>query len=384
MQQDKLVTLAILTYSKALILKDVLEKEGIETLIQNVNQMQPIISSGVRVRIKESDLPHALEITESSAWLAQDVVKGKSPSVNGSYNKVLVPVDFTPYSIKALHMGFRFAEWDHSEVIIMHVSYVPEVNSSILLGDALKLSLRSTAEKNKAIRKQLTEVSRQLDELSAAIKEKVASGEFPDVPFKFILREGIAEDEILDVARQVKPRLIVMGTRSAGNDVHLMGSVTAEVIERSETPVLAVPEHIELDKFSTINHMALITNFDQRDLIAFDALIKNTKQLKFKISFIHLSSNVKNTWNEIKLGGIKQYFSKLYPDLDISYDVIPEDDLLSNLSLYISEHKVDVLSLTSFRRHTITRLFSQSMASKIIFQNRVPLLSLTSMYHKMW
>ena len=63
--EDKLVTLAILTYAKAQILKNVLENEGIETYIHNVNQIQPVVSSGVRVRIKESDLPHALKITES-------------------------------------------------------------------------------------------------------------------------------------------------------------------------------------------------------------------------------------------------------------------------------------------------------------------------------
>ena len=37
--EDKLVTLAILTYTKAQILKNVLENEGIETYIHNVNQM---------------------------------------------------------------------------------------------------------------------------------------------------------------------------------------------------------------------------------------------------------------------------------------------------------------------------------------------------------
>ena len=45
--EDKLVTLAILTYTKAQILKNVLENEGIETYIHNVNQIQPVVSSGV-------------------------------------------------------------------------------------------------------------------------------------------------------------------------------------------------------------------------------------------------------------------------------------------------------------------------------------------------
>ena len=83
--EDKLVTLAILTYAKAQILKNVLENEGIETYIHNVNQIQPVVSSGVRVRIKESDLPHALKITESSAWLSEEVVGGKAPKIEKGY-----------------------------------------------------------------------------------------------------------------------------------------------------------------------------------------------------------------------------------------------------------------------------------------------------------
>ena len=108
--EDKLVTLAILTYAKAQILKNVLENEGIETYIHNVNQIQPVVSSGVRVRIKESDLPHALKITESSVWLSEEVVGGKPPKVENISNKVIIPVDFSTYSMKACEFGFNFAQ----------------------------------------------------------------------------------------------------------------------------------------------------------------------------------------------------------------------------------------------------------------------------------
>ena len=47
--EDKLVTLAIHTFEKAQILKTILETEGIEVYIHNVNQIQPVVSAGVRV-----------------------------------------------------------------------------------------------------------------------------------------------------------------------------------------------------------------------------------------------------------------------------------------------------------------------------------------------
>ena len=106
--EDKLVTLAILTYAKAQILKNVLENEGIEAYIHNVNLIQPVISSGVRLRIKESDLPHALQIIESSAWLSEDIIKGKESSSerNKEKRKVLIPIDFSNYSLKPANLVF--------------------------------------------------------------------------------------------------------------------------------------------------------------------------------------------------------------------------------------------------------------------------------------
>lgn len=386
--QDKLVTLAILTYSKALILQNVLEKEGIKTYIHSVNQIQPIISSGVRVRIKETDLPHALEITESSAWLAKDVVKGKAPQVANSENKVLIPVDFTSYSVKALRIGFNFAKRTGSEVVILHAYFLPEISSPFLLGDRLgdmlKLKIHASTERNELINNCINEVNQQLDEMAKLIKSKVESGEFANVPYTLVLREGVAEDEILAFAREISPRLIIMGTRSEGNDNLVMGSVTAEVIDRSEVPVLAVPEHVPFEEFSSIRHLALITNFDQRDLIAFDALFKNMRAFSYKVTFLHLTEHsTKDTWEEIKLAGIKEYFTKLYPDMTFNYEVIQEDVIPDNLSSYLQDSSVDCLGITSFKRSLISRLFSSSLACRIVFQNRVPLLSLTSMYNKL-
>ena len=62
MSTDRLLTVAIHTYEKALELKSLLEHEGIAVVLHNVNLSEPSVSSGVRVRIKEADLPLALRI----------------------------------------------------------------------------------------------------------------------------------------------------------------------------------------------------------------------------------------------------------------------------------------------------------------------------------
>lgn len=368
--EEKLVTLAILTYAKAQILKNVLENEGISTYIHNVNQIQPVISSGVRVRIKESDLPHALKITESSAWLSQEVVGGKSPKVEGVNNKILIPVDFSNYSLKACEFGFHFAQKVDAEVVLLHVYFTPIYATSLPYGDVFNYQLSD--EEN--VKNILLKVHADLKKLSDKIKEKVSSGEFPDISYSCVLREGIPEEEILRYAKENRPRIVIMGTRGKNQkDIDLIGSVTAEVIERCRIPVLAIPENTPFIEFSEVKRIAFLTNFDQRDLISFDSLINSLKPFKFSISLIHLS-DVQDTWNEIKLGGIKEYFQKQYPQLDIRYDVVQNDDFLNSLDHYINSNHIDIIALTSYKRNIFSRLFNPGIARKMIFHSDTPLL----------
>lgn len=368
--EEKLVTLAILTYAKAQILKNVLENEGIDTYIHNVNQIQPVVSSGVRVRIKESDLPHALKITESSAWLSEEIVGEKTPKIVKECNSVIIPVDFSNYSMKACEFGFNFAHSIGADVVLLHVYFTPIYATSLPYGDVFNYQLSD--EEN--VRNILQKVHADLNALSDKVKEKVTSGEFPNIKYTCVLREGIPEEEILRYAKECHPKIIVMGTRGKNQkDIDLIGSVTAEVIERSRVPVLAIPENTSFKQFTEVRHIAFITNFDQRDLIAFDSLIHSLRSFHFSVSLIHLA-DVKDTWNEIKLGGIKEYFQKQYPNLEIQYDVVKNDDFLNSLEKYIKTNEIDIIALTSYKRNIFSRLFNPGIARKMIFHSDTPLL----------
>ena len=156
-------------------------------------------------------------------------------------------------------------------------------------------------------------------------------------------------------------------------DIDLIGSVTAEVIERSRTAVLAIPENTPFKEFGAVKEVAFITNFDQRDLIAFEAFFNTWKSFHFSVSLIHLTDS-KDTWNEIKLAGIKEYFHKQYPGLEIHYDVVMNDNLLKGLDQYIKDNHIDIITLTSYKRNIFARLFNPSIARKMIFHSDTPLL----------
>src|SRR5690606_3445181 len=63
--EEKIITLVTSSFQHAQVLKNILETEGIECFLQNVNAIEGAVNMGVKVRIKESDLEAAIKIIES-------------------------------------------------------------------------------------------------------------------------------------------------------------------------------------------------------------------------------------------------------------------------------------------------------------------------------
>lgn len=374
MEEEKFVTLAILTYSKAQILKNVLENEGIEAYIHNVNLIQPVISSGVRIRIKESDLPRALSIIESSTWLADNVLnENTSVMEKPKNNTILIPTDFSENSFKALKFGFNFADKVKAEVILIHVYFSPLYMPSLQYATE---SYGIPYEAEIGIKNMMDSIHENFKNATEKIDKMIAESQLPAIKYTCILREGIPEEEILSYAREEKPLMIVMGTRGeSAIEYGIMGSVTAEVIERSPVFVYTIPQETQTESFDDIKKVAFMTSFDQRDLLAFDSLITSFKNYDIEICFIHINSTEsKRTWNEIKLNGIQEYFHKQYPHLKINYNLVDENIFFKNLDNFVKEKNIDVLCVSNYKRNAFARLFNPSVAKRMIFHSKTPIL----------
>ena len=83
-----------------------------------------------------------------------------------------------------------------------------------------------------------------------------------------------------------------------------------------------------LNKIEDIKNIAYSTNFEDKDLIAFEKLVSFLKPYNFKMHFIHYNNNDDN-WAEIKLSGIKEYFQRHYSDIEFEYHLLDGEDILS-------------------------------------------------------
>lgn len=357
--EDKLITLVTLTYSKAEILKSVLESEGIMAELYNINVIQPFVASGVKVKINEKDLPRALEIVTNGSWLKEDDDTQENKNV-------LVPVDFSDQSLMACCFAFDYAASIGAEVYLLHV-FFPPVYSSML-------PFENEVNTIQEYRMVLDSVKEKMADLVGKINKMIENKELPDTSFKDKIYEGVAEEEILHFASKKKSSLIVMGTRNKDpENKKVLGSVAAEVMERASTTVVAIPEDTPYLRFSGMKRIAFMTNLDKRDLISFDSLYDIVKVNGAEVILIHIADE-NNDWSKVKLSGFKQYLNDKYPDLKVEIKMMMDDGNLTGIDNLIKEMGIDAISMTKYRRTLFSRMMTPSMTKRVFFKLDTPLI----------
>lgn len=369
-QEQKLVTVAIHSYEKGLILKSILESEGIPAVIHGVSIIQPTAPGNVRVRINESDLPRALTIIEQVDFTSHVESEEDIKSVKLK-DEVLIPVDFSDYTMKTCEFGFNLANDINSKVMLLHSFYTPSYPMAVPFGDAFAFQT-SDKEYYKDIKEKIND---KMKALIDEINQKITDKELPDVEFSHIILEGLPEEEVISYSKKQRPRAIVMGTRgSSAKDLDLIGSVTAEVIDGSRTPIFAIPENSDDMNMANIKNIGFLTNFREREFKAFDIMMNFLSKYPVTIYLAHMTRKG-DVWDEIKLSGTQKYLKEQYPDLDIKYQVLDRNKQLEMvLEDFIEENDIDMIAMSSSRRGLFTRIFNPGIARRMLFHSDTPLL----------
>ena len=142
-----------------------------------------------------------------------------------TFERILAATDFSPASQPALDEAERIARESGARLLILHAYQIP----------ALASVARAPASVNEDFERAVrTDGEKRLDVLVAQARTR-------GIDARGLLREGFADEEILDAAGKDKADLIVMGTHGRrGPSRLLMGSVASRVVCRSPCPVMTV------------------------------------------------------------------------------------------------------------------------------------------------
>ena len=134
--------------------------------------------------------------------------------------KILVPVDFEGASTRAIEHARWLAGPLHADLVLLHVHARPEFEHPELPGE----TIHRIQELSEATARQA------LADLAARIGATQA-----------VMRHGDTAEQILQMAREIQPAMVVMGTHGRrGLGRLLLGSVAAEVMRACPVPLITV------------------------------------------------------------------------------------------------------------------------------------------------
>jgi len=142
--------------------------------------------------------------------------------------KILVPVDFSRHSLKALAYAVDFAEPFGAEITVLHVV------EPIAYATPADLYAGMATQLGNLLAEQRRSARQQLDELAAKYAKRKVS-------LQIHLRDGVAYREIVDAAKQSGSDLIIQATHGRTGLAHvLLGSVAERVVRTAECAVLTI------------------------------------------------------------------------------------------------------------------------------------------------
>ena len=149
--------------------------------------------------------------------------------------KILIALDYDPAAEKIAEKGYDLAKSMNAEIILLHVIseplYYTSANYSPIMGYEGFNNLDMV---------QLTNV----DELKKAAQNflNMSKQHLGDDSIQTIVVEGEFEESIVGTAKEMNADIIVMGSHGRrGLDKLLLGSVTEQVLHKTDIPLFIIP-----------------------------------------------------------------------------------------------------------------------------------------------
>lgn len=272
--------------------------------------------------------------------------------------RILVPTDFSPTSEKALRFAIDIASKAKGTVILYH-AYMP-AESTFVGTEKTRMQYNTQTETKLVNRLQ-------------RFKKKVVLND-TDIPVSTVLGRSPVIDNILEFAEQNQIDLLVMGTQGAsGLKKTIIGSTAARIIEKSNIPVLLVPEKYQ---WKDIERIVLATNYQGADRKALTIILPLAKLYAAEVTIIHLydfhamDEKKEKTDFESYAYGVQRTFS----ELNLKFRLLKTSSITESMENLAEEIPCDIAVMVRRKKTFPERFFLKSFTKNMAYVTRLPLL----------
>lgn len=274
---------------------------------------------------------------------------------------ILVPTDFSKNAENALHFAIVLAKQQHATLILLHAYQLAVAVAPV----PFNLLILEKEEIKQDATNKLRTLCAQIDHAGGLL-------------YEYVLEQGEAVDVISNIVNEKEVDLIVMGTKGAsGLAGYIFGSVTASVIEKSNCPVMAIPESASLNK--PIKKITYATDYQKNDIRNIEKIIELAEPVRAQVNIIHISGDETSSDEEMKL--MSQFMKKVNDVVsynNLSFQVLHGRDVEEELEKYIADESTDMLMLSTHSRSFFDRLFEKSITKEVALKAKIPLVAFHS------
>ncbi len=263
--------------------------------------------------------------------------------------KIIVPVDFSDNSIKALDLAISLSNKEKSEITLVFI---------------IELIYDFASQAAVALDSMHKESQKRMKELESKYRNT-------GILFDYKIQEGTASISIARIAEECEADLIVMGTRGAsGIKKTLFGSTTVNLLKEANCPVLVVPESSQINQ---IQRITLALEFANHEPIAIDKVVKLCQGLNLYLEFFHVQTS-DGFKEDLAILGLEKYLQNKYPNLPVRFYTYYGETAEDGLNAFLEEHQHMILSMCHHHRNLIHSIFQKSHSFEMAYHTQVPLL----------
>ncbi len=278
--------------------------------------------------------------------------------------KILVPIDFSDYSINALEYAIVIAQKLNLSITVFHSFYVSTPPDYGTLANYMNITIM---EQQKSHEDQMQEILKKYENI-------MYENDLDKLQIDSMVKLGLATEDITALVMEHQFDMIVMGTKgAAGIDKLLFGSVTANIIaeESVEIPVLAVPKGATCRGMS---HLLYCMDYEEDDVPVIDDLLEFAAYFEAKITCLHINTDQDFSSSDRLEKEILEDTYWFTPYSKIKFELIRSESTQAGLETYIKENAVDLVAVMPRKRSFLEGLFHKSISKNLASYAGVPVL----------
>ena len=271
-------------------------------------------------------------------------------------NTIVVPVDFSPVSMNAVHYAAKLAQTIQGSLVLFNAYQIPMTFTEVPVVTIGVDELKGVSES-------------RLSELRDSILH-ITSGRI-----KIFCESSLGDvvEELEKLCSRLKPLFVTMGTTGHGSLHNLfVGSNTLRAIQRLETPTIVVPPGAT---FRVPKSIALATDMETVvESVPAETILSIAGLFKSDLHVIYINDTRVDIRDPVHNESL--LLNNLLSSLKPEYHFIRGDDVVDSIQEFTEVNDISWLIVVPKRHRGFVDLLHKSVSKDLAYQSRIPLVCL--------